>query len=115
MPSPAHLHPLADAHIASNASHACAAQMAAAAGGGLGVSDDTTEFHDAPEELAAKVAHLAALVRLSRRMEVYTGAGLSTRCRPACPVRPPSSLRPAGWAPWHSPPPWRWQQLRRSS
>lgn len=44
----------------------------------LGVPEETTEFHDSPEELADKVDQLADLVKRSRKMVIHTGAGIST-------------------------------------
>lgn len=44
---------------------------------GHGPGEDITEYEDAPEVLEAKVAELAEMVRKSRHMVAYTGAGIS--------------------------------------
>ena len=44
----------------------------------MGTEIDSSEFHDSPVVLAAKVDRLAAMVLRAERMVVYSGAGLST-------------------------------------
>lgn len=47
----------------------------ASSGSQLGVPEDTTEFEDDQVEMLEKTARLAELIRQSKHVVVYTGAG----------------------------------------